>query len=586
MTVSASTSRADYTGNGVTTAFTVPFYFLDNTHLIVYRTQLSTGVVTTLALTTDYTVTGAGVSSGGTVTCLVAPTSDQRISILRNISLDQLTHYVDNDPFPASSHENALDKLTMIAQQLTEAINRAVTAAPNATGSMALPSATASQLIGWNASATGLTNVDPNSLLTVAGSSGFSKQLFSGDGVTVNFTLSANPGSTANMDVSVGGVQQRGDTDFTVSGTTLTFVSAPPSGSNNIYVRWGQTLGIGVPSDGSVTAAKLAISGGFSFRNKLINGGFDIWQRGTSFTPTAGTVTYTADRWAVYRATTAALTISRQTGARQRYALKVQRNAGDTTTNQIYWFQQIESQDCIRLAGKSVTVSVWAKAGANFSGVNLQAFMIQGTGIDEASSGNATAAWTGFSAQIVFSQAAPSTSLTKYTGTITIPAGVSELSLRFNWAPTGTAGADDSVTIEEVLLEEGTSATNFEARPIAIELALCQRYYYRFSPAATSTTLTAGGYATSATAFQGYTKFPVTMRTTPAALEQSGTAGDYTIGHGGGNTVCSSVPTHSASSSTEQAVVNYTVAAGLTAGGGGRAYTTNTSAYLGWSAEL
>ncbi|NDB70446.1 MAG: hypothetical protein EB015_21050, partial [Methylocystaceae bacterium] len=68
MTVSSTTSRADYTGNGSTTAFTVPFYFLDNTHVTVYSTVISTGVTTTLTLGTDYTLTGAGVSTGGTVT--------------------------------------------------------------------------------------------------------------------------------------------------------------------------------------------------------------------------------------------------------------------------------------------------------------------------------------------------------------------------------------------------------------------------------------------------------------------------------------------------------------------------------------
>lgn len=133
MTVQTTTLRADYTGNGSTTAFTVPFYFLDNTHVLVIRTQISTGTATTLALTTDYNVTGAGVGTGGTVTTVVAPTSDQKISILRNVPLTQLTHYVENDPFPAASHEKALDQLTMEVQQLQEAISRAIKISQNNT---------------------------------------------------------------------------------------------------------------------------------------------------------------------------------------------------------------------------------------------------------------------------------------------------------------------------------------------------------------------------------------------------------------------------------------------------------------------
>jgi len=92
VTVNTTTSRADYTGNGVTTAFTVPFYFLDNTHLTVLRTVIATGVSTTLALGTDYTVTGAGVPAGGTVTCTVAPTAAQKISILRNVPFAEDQH--------------------------------------------------------------------------------------------------------------------------------------------------------------------------------------------------------------------------------------------------------------------------------------------------------------------------------------------------------------------------------------------------------------------------------------------------------------------------------------------------------------
>jgi hypothetical protein len=188
MTVQTTTSRADYTGNGSTTAFTVPFYFLDNTHIVVYRTQISTGVVSTLALTTDYTASGAGSGSGGTVTCVTAPTTDQKISILRNVPLTQLTHYVDNDPFPAASHEKALDQLTMEIQQLNEGLSRALLLAANVTGvSTSLPTPSANKLLGWDTNAANLQNVDPASLLTIAGSSGFTTQQFNGTGA-VSYT--------------------------------------------------------------------------------------------------------------------------------------------------------------------------------------------------------------------------------------------------------------------------------------------------------------------------------------------------------------------------------------------------------------
>lgn len=126
MTVSSTTSRADYTGNGSTTAFTVPFYFLDNTHVTVYLTVIATGVTTTLVLGTDYTLTGAGVSTGGTVTTTVAPSTSQKLSILRSVPQTQLIHYVPNDPFPAATHEQALDQLTMEVQQVNETLARSI----------------------------------------------------------------------------------------------------------------------------------------------------------------------------------------------------------------------------------------------------------------------------------------------------------------------------------------------------------------------------------------------------------------------------------------------------------------------------
>lgn len=125
MTVQNSTSSASYNGNGVTVVFTVPFRFLSNDHLLVTRTDVATGVVTPLVLDSigpnGYSVQGAGAPSGGTVTTVTAPTGApvlQRIDIKRNVPITQLTDYIANDDFPAESHESALDKLTMICQQL------------------------------------------------------------------------------------------------------------------------------------------------------------------------------------------------------------------------------------------------------------------------------------------------------------------------------------------------------------------------------------------------------------------------------------------------------------------------------------
>ena len=237
MTVSTTTLRNDYTGNGVTTAFTIGFRFLDNAHIKVIRTVISTGVSSTLAITTDYTVAGAGGASGGTLTMLIAPTSGHRISILRNVPLTQLTDYVANDAFPAESHETALDKLTMIDQQYQERVDRSFKYPENEAGSPSefVPSLETRRNKVWYWDANGEPTVGDLSAVAVTFSP--QTQTFSGDGATVAFTLSGAPGSSAGLIVSIGGVAQRPGVDFSVANTTLTFTTAPVTGSDNILVQ-------------------------------------------------------------------------------------------------------------------------------------------------------------------------------------------------------------------------------------------------------------------------------------------------------------------------------------------------------------
>ncbi len=125
MTVSSTTARVSFSGNGSTTAFAVPFYFLANSQLLVVL-RSSAGVETTQVLGTNYTVTGAGVLTGGTVTMTVAPASSTTLVISRNVPLTQETDLQPNDRLPAETLEQAIDKLTMIAQQLDVDFDRAL----------------------------------------------------------------------------------------------------------------------------------------------------------------------------------------------------------------------------------------------------------------------------------------------------------------------------------------------------------------------------------------------------------------------------------------------------------------------------
>ena len=118
MTISTTDSRISYNGNDVTTVFSFPYRFLNQGHLVVVSID-SLGAETVKTLTTHYTVSGAGDPAGGSVTMLTAPATGTRLVIYRDTDVTQETDYVSGDPFPAESHETALDKLTMIMQEKT-----------------------------------------------------------------------------------------------------------------------------------------------------------------------------------------------------------------------------------------------------------------------------------------------------------------------------------------------------------------------------------------------------------------------------------------------------------------------------------
>lgn len=124
MTVSTQTAKSQYTGNGVTVAFTGSFPILDEDHATVILTT-ALGVSTTQTITTDYTISGVGGSTF-TVTFLTAPASGVRVTIARAVPLTQELDLVENSVLPSAELEKSYDKVTMIAQQVNEAAARSL----------------------------------------------------------------------------------------------------------------------------------------------------------------------------------------------------------------------------------------------------------------------------------------------------------------------------------------------------------------------------------------------------------------------------------------------------------------------------
>ncbi len=125
MTVSSTTVKNSYSGNGSTTQFAYGYkIFADSDLIVIIRSAAGTETVKTL--TTHYTVSGAGDASGGSITFTSGntPASGQTVVIIREVPQTQAIDYIANDPFPAESHEEGLDRATMTIQQMQEELDR------------------------------------------------------------------------------------------------------------------------------------------------------------------------------------------------------------------------------------------------------------------------------------------------------------------------------------------------------------------------------------------------------------------------------------------------------------------------------
>ena len=109
MTISSTYAPVQYIGNGVTTTFSFPYVFYDDTDIIVTLTLISTGEDTVQVNPTNYSLTG-GDGDVGNVVFVSAPSSSYRITIERSIPYEQGDNYVENQAFPANTIETAFDK--------------------------------------------------------------------------------------------------------------------------------------------------------------------------------------------------------------------------------------------------------------------------------------------------------------------------------------------------------------------------------------------------------------------------------------------------------------------------------------------
>lgn len=189
--VDITTTRIVYTGTGITGPYSVPWRFDLDTDLLVIKADATTlDIETILSLNVDYTVTGAGVESGGSVTLTTALTSSYKLIIMRSMNFLQATKFEETGPFTSTMVNNALDKLGQELQQVKDSSDRSIQL-PKAIGSgydVYLPKPLPYYLLGWDGSGKIITHYAPSGTIptVTTGEIVFVPETYGGvgDGVT------------------------------------------------------------------------------------------------------------------------------------------------------------------------------------------------------------------------------------------------------------------------------------------------------------------------------------------------------------------------------------------------------------------
>jgi hypothetical protein len=314
------------------------------------------------------------------------------------------------------------------------------------------------------------------------------------------------------------------------------------SSASLTYALNAPAVGASLPLSIDSSSLNIVADAPLSYRNRIINGDFEIWQRSASAAPAPNVVTGgygAADRWKYVGheggVTYTAVTMTRVTDAPagSRYAAKMVSTAAGL--DDVCVAQYIEASNCYDLVGQSVTLSFWAKRIGGLNGSSLFVEVLSLATVDTGATGNIynTTIPPGTTSiqNTTLTNAQFSTSWTKYTMTIPSMPAATANGLMVRFVVDGTdLGSGDLFSLAQVQLEVGSKASAFERRPYGMELQLCQRYYQRgFSGRVAN-----GAYSTTNILF--YIPFIVPMRiaalpglisgaSLAGAIDRTGTAG-------------------------------------------------------------
>jgi len=378
---------------------------------------------------------------------------------------------------------------------------------------------------------------------------------FNGTGSATAFTLTRAVTSVNDIQAVVNNVVQVPNDAYTISGTTITFTSAPSAGTSNVYVRYLSTTTQAItPSQGTVGWSQLNADTqqdlGISFKNRIINGNMVIDQRNAGASITANDDTYALDRFKTAASQSSKLTAQQNAGSVtppvgfSRYLGYTSSSAYSITSTDYFTIQQgIEGFNMADLNwgtanAKTVTLSFWVRSSltGTFGGSLRNAsadrsypftYTINTANTWEYETitiaGDTSGTWGATNGGGIYLGIGLGVGST-LSGTAGAWAGSNFRSATGATSVVGTNGATFYIT--GVQLEVGTQATTFDNRSYGTELALCERYYQDF------TDRTANGYAGFFTGYVAsggynismYMTFPTAMRIAPA-ITISGWAG-------------------------------------------------------------
>jgi hypothetical protein len=342
-------------------------------------------------------------------------------------------------------------------------------------------------------------------------------------------------------------------------------------------------------SDINDTNGTLNLASGAQYaagKNKIINGDFGIWQRGTSFTAPG----YSADRWNCNNGLMTSFSATRQTftpgtapvaGYEGTYYVDLAGTLSNASTGYNQFENRIE--DVRVFAGQTVTLSFWAKGSASgtINSVLSQNFGTGGTAgelLTTPVNHSITTSWTRFTTTLTL----PSIS-GKTVGTSSYLKVMIVKNMGTSYPTYGTANYTGTLSLWGVQLEAASSATAFQTATGTIqgELAACQRYYWRSTAGAAYQSFAAGQAGSTTVGFMQCAN-PVPMRIAPTSIDFSTVALSLSA-----FTVQAVTALTIDQAGSVSSLLRATVASGLTAGNATVLIANNsTSAYVGLNAEL